>query len=202
MKTCYLIVGAIGSGKSAIADVVLSDPALQHVEYIASDSYKKKYFDQTKSADNRGYRCADELVFVRIEQLCRTEHDFAYEFSPTNPNKIETIKHLLQKYNYAAVVIFVGTESRDINLARCRLRETRGFDAVSEDKIKNRYDQALSRALEMLLLATKTYFIDNSQQVPKVVATVVGNEFAVFDPACRWFRKHVQQKLISAGETQ
>jgi predicted ABC-type ATPase len=202
MKTSYLVVGAIGSGKSAISDFILSDQAFQHVEYVASDGYKSKYFAQAKTGDNRGYRCADGLVFFRIEQLCKAGADFAYEFAPTNANKIATVKHLLHKYGYAAVVLFVGTESRDINLARCRLREARGLDAVPGEKVKNRYDQALSRAVEMMLLARKTYFIDNSQQVPKIVATVAGNELVVFDPACTWFRKHVQQKLISTGETQ
>lgn len=202
MKTSYLIVGAIGTGKSAIADVILSDQTLQHLEYVASDAYKSKYFSQAKAGDNRGYRCADELAFFRIEQLCKAGTDFAYEFAPTNSNKIATIKHLLHEYSYTAVVLFVGTETRDINLTRCNTREATGLDAVPRDKIKSRYDQALNRAVEMMLLAQKTYFIDNSQQIPKVVATVVGNELAVFDPACRWFKKHIQQKLMSAGETQ
>ncbi len=196
MKTCYLVVGAIGSGKSAISDFILSDPALEHVEYVASDAYKRRHFDLTTASRDRGYRCADELAFIRMEQLGKDGKDFAYELSPTNANKIDTLKRLLRKHSYTAVVFFVGTEHVDINLARCTLREGMGFDAVPGEKVQSRHERTLSRAIEMALLGRKTYFIDNSRQVPRVVATIAGNELAVFDPECTWFRQHVQRRLI------
>lgn len=196
MRTAYLIIGSIGSGKSVIGDFILSDPALDNLEYVGSDIYKYKFFGKGTDDDKRGYRCADELAFYRIEQICKTDRDFAYEFCPTNSNKIETIKHLLRKYEYSVVVFFVGTEGNEINIARCKNREVNGADPVRNDKIKSRYDQALNRALEMIQLSTTIYFIDNSMETPRMIASVSDAAISVFDDTCGWFKKYIQQKLV------
>ena len=162
MKTVYLILGAIGSGKSLIADFILSDPIFKNVEYVGSDIYKKKFFDQDSKNKKSGYRCADELAFHRIEQICKSKADFFYEFCPTNSNKIETIKYLLRKYGYTVKAFFIGTENKEINVNRCLLRERGGGDSVSVEKVRNRYDEALIRVIEMADFSHKMYFIDNS----------------------------------------
>jgi predicted ABC-type ATPase len=100
MKTTYLIMGAIGSGKSAVADFILSSNEFDNIDYVGSDIYKRKYFNQNIKSDKLGYRCADELVFYRIENICKSKMDFAYELCPTNVNKIETIKNIIKKYDY------------------------------------------------------------------------------------------------------
>jgi len=196
MRTAYLIVGAIGSGKSMIGDFILSDPALDDLEYVGSDIYKHKFFGDGTSDFKRGYRCADELAFYRIEQICKTDRDFAYEFCPTNSNKIETIKHLLRKYEYSAVIFFVGTERNEINIVRCKNREANGADPVAGDKIKSRYDQVLNRALEMIQLSKTIYFIDNSMETPRMIASIADNAISIFDDTCKWFKKHIQEKLV------
>lgn len=40
MKTLYLVVGSIGSGKSAVAGLLLSSPVFKRAEYIGADLYK------------------------------------------------------------------------------------------------------------------------------------------------------------------
>ena len=196
MRTAYLIMGSIGSGKTAIADFVLSDPALDNLEYVGSDIYKHKFFGTATDDFKRGYRCADELAFYRIEQICKTNRDFAYEFCPTNSNKIETIKHLLRKYEYSVVIFFVGTERNEINMVRCKNREATGADPVPGDKIKSRYDQVLNRALEMIQLSKTIYFIDNSMETPRMIASISDNAISIFDDTCGWFKTHIQQKLV------
>jgi predicted ABC-type ATPase len=196
MRIAYLIIGPIGSGKSVIGDFILSDPALDHLEYVGSDIYKQKFFGKATDDGKRGYRCADELAFYRIEQICKTDRDFAYEFCPTNSNKIETIKHLLRKYEYSVVIFFVGTERNEINIARCKSRVANGADPVPDDKIKSRYDQALNRALEMIQLSKTIYFIDNSMETPRMIASISDNAISILDDTCRWFKKYIQQKLV------
>lgn len=197
MKTVYLILGSIGSGKSVVADFILSNKIFENIEYVGSDIYKKKYFDLDVGIDERGYRCADELVFHRIEQICKSESDFMYEFCPTNLNKIQTIKHLVQKYNYKIISFFIGTESKEINVERCKSREKNGADEVSEEKVIRRYSEALNRVIEITDFSSKMYFIDNSQDIPKLIAYLLDGELKILDSTCKWFKNNIQKKIIN-----
>ena len=196
MKTAYLVLGSIGSGKSVFADFILSDATFENIEYVGSDMYKKKYFDSDVKIDKRGYRAADELVFYRIEQICTSGNDFVYEFSPTNLNKIETIKHILKKYNYKIVAFFIGTENQEINVTRCKNREQNGADRVPEEKVRRRYSDALNRVIDIVDLSQKTYFIDNSKETPKIVAHLTDNNLIILDNTCKWFYHNIKPKLI------
>lgn len=195
MNTVYLILGSIGSGKSVVADFILSDRTLGKIEYVGSDLYKRTYFNQEIEFNKIGYRCSDELVFYRIEQICQSKNDFIYELCPTNLNKIETLKYIIRKYNYKIIAFFVGTESEEINIKRCESREKDGADLVSVEKIKKRYSEALSRVIEFIDLAEKMYFIDNSKETPQIVSYIIENKIEVFDENCIWFNTNIVQKL-------
>jgi predicted ABC-type ATPase len=195
MSTVYLIVGPIGGGKSAVADFILADGALKTLEYVGSDVYKSAFFNSHTNNTERSYRCADDLAFYRIEQICKTGQDFMYEFCPTNPNKLETLKYLLRKYSYRVISFFVSTENEEINLVRCANRAQHGADGVPAEKIRNRYGQALSRALELTQFSNTIYFVDNSRDTPRLVACITDDALSVADDACDWFEKHVKHKL-------
>ena len=195
MNTVYLILGSIGSGKSVVADFILSDRTFEKIEYVGSDLYKRTYFNQEIEFNKIGYRCSDELAFYRIEQICRSKNDFIYELCPTNLNKIETLKYIIQKYNYKIIAFFVGTESEEINVKRCENREKDGGDIVPVEKIKKRYSEALSRVIEFIDLAEKMYFIDNSKETPQIVSSIIDNKIELFDENCIWFNTNIVQKL-------
>ena len=192
----YLILGSVGSGKSVVADFILSSHTFGDIEYVSSDIYKNIYFNRDIEVDKRGYRCADELVFYRIEQICQSKNDFVYEFCPTNLNKIETLKYILGKYDYKIVAFFVGTENNEINIKRCKSREKEGADKVPEDKIRNRYSEAFIRVIELINLAEKIYFIDNSNEIPQMISYIIDNKIMILNDACKWFSKNIEQKLI------
>jgi len=197
MKTVYLILGSIGSGKSVVADFILSNKVFENIEYVGSDVYKKKYFDFDVGINERGYRCADELVFHRIEQICKSERDFMYEFCPTNLNKIHTIKYIVQKYNYKIISFFIGTERKEINVERCKSREINGADEVSEEKVIRRYSEALNRVIEITDISSRMYFIDNSNEIPKIIAYLFEGELEILDSTCNWFKNNIQKKIIN-----
>jgi len=189
MKTIYLILGSIGSGKSVVSDYISSDTTFANIEYVGSDIYKKRYFDRDVKIDKKGYRCADELAFYRIEQICQSEKDFLFEFCPTDLNKVETIKRILRKHDYKIVAFFIGTENKEINVERCKKRENDGADNVSEEKIKSRYTEAMIRVFEIADQAEKMYFIDNSMEIPKLIACLDDNILTLYEDTCKWFNK-------------
>jgi len=195
MKEAFLILGSIGSGKSVVADFLLSDHTFEDIEYLGSDIYKTQFFDFDINVDDRGYRCADELVFYRLEQICKHGRSFVFEFCPTNLNKIETTRHILRKYAYNVTTFFVATENKEINVDRCKDRESAGADRVPERKVRNRYDEVLNRAIEMVALSNKIYFIDNSTEVPRLVARLTGRSLLLLDDSCKWFARYVLEKL-------
>jgi predicted ABC-type ATPase len=196
MKTIHLVLGAIASGKSSISEKVLSQDA--SIEYVCADTYKTKFFDVPVAGENAskvGYRCADELLFYRIEDLCSQGKDFVLEFCPTNRNKFETIKYYARLYEYTIISYFVGTDDVKINLSRSKKREKDGGDYVSEQKIKIRYEDAYNSILEIMCISKRVYFIDNSEEKLTVVALLNKKTFTVYNPGCHWFKTRVQEKI-------
>ena len=196
MNKVYLVLGSIGSGKSVISDFLLSHQEFSQIEYIGSDAYKKKYFDSQGEKKKRGYRCADELVFARMEQVCLSGQDFLFELCPTNLNKIRTLKSICSNVNYQIVSFFIGTNNVNINVSRCKARESAGGDTVDETKIKKRYFEALTHILELLRMSETMYFVDNSNEIPLLVASILGDKIHVFRDNCTWFNNYVTAKLI------
>lgn len=191
MKTVYLIIGAIGSGKSVISDFLLSIPQLEGLEYIGFDIYKKLFFDFSIENDKRGYRCADELFFYRLEQLCKLNSDFVFELCPTNGNKIEKIKYLISKYEYNIITIYVGIDDVTINIRRCKQRETEGYDYVHERKIKRRFLEAQKGLFEFLYISKVIYFVDNSNEYPSLIAKYWNKEYCLYKSNCQWFNDNI-----------
>lgn len=197
-KTIYLVLGAIASGKSTVSKKILSNDS--EIEYVCADVYKKSLFDISVSGENAskiGYRCADELLFFRIEELCAKGESFILEFCPTNRNKFETIKYYAKLYKYQIVSYFVGTDNVNINLSRNQEREKNGGDHVPEQKIKIRYEDAFNSILEIMCISKMVYFIDNSNEQHKVVACVDKRTVSVFEQDCYWFKNRVKKKIIN-----
>jgi predicted ABC-type ATPase len=95
------------------------------------------------------------------------------------------------------VALFIGTNSYDINIARCKNRENEGADKVSIEKIKGRYKEALNRIVEFTAIAEKIYFIDNSITKPRVVSYSTKRDFLVLDKDCQWFNRNLKNKLLN-----
>ena len=87
MKTLFLVVGAIGSGKSSVCKYLFSESKLGKIVFIASDEYKKKYF-------------ADELMMEALEMAATDNNveNILVEFCPMRQNKIRTILSIVNKY--------------------------------------------------------------------------------------------------------
>jgi len=196
MRTALIVLGSIGCGKSTISEYLMSTPDFKQFEFIGFDIYKKKYFDSDVKKDKRGYRCADELAFQRIDQVCSDGLDFLFEFCPTNRNKFRSIKSICTKYGYHIIAVFIGTNNAIINLSRCKERISRGADLVSETKIKKRYFESMSNILEIIRMSDITFFIDNSAEYPKLIAQIAQYKVYVYDRNCLWFKTNVLSKLI------
>ncbi len=199
-KQIYLILGAIASGKSSLLKKI-NLPNDKEIEYLCADNYKKLYFeDGINKHLKKAYRCADELLFYRMEALCSNRENMILEFCPTNRNKFETIKYYARKYNYSIVSYYVGTDNVSINLFRNEERESVGGDHVPSEKIKSRYEDAFNSVLEIACISKIMYFIDNSTNKYRLIAKLQNNKFWCYANDCDWFNTRVKLKLINQGE--
>ena len=193
----YLVLGAIASGKSYISKHILQE--LPDIEYLCADSYKVNYFDYRTPSDNsiKAYRCADELLFYRVDKLCHDGVDFILEFCPSNRNKFDTIKFYSQMHKYDVISYFVGTDNVEINLERAHQRIEQRGDSIPDDKISSRYLSAFNSILEIINISKSTCFIDNSEDNPKMIAIQKKNRFHILMNDCEWFNKRVKRKIIN-----
>jgi predicted ABC-type ATPase len=138
-----------------------------------------------------------------MKKTFRDGMDFMYELCPTNYNKIESLKNMLNEYaQYRIVGFFVGTEDVQTNIKRVTGRENKGADSVNNVKITRRYSDALSRVLELLDFVDTLYFIDNStddENGIRVVSKYQKHKFNMYVDNCRWFNKMIRDKILSAG---
>lgn len=197
-KCIHLVLGSVASGKSSISKKILSNNG--DVEFLCADLYKSAFFNTlvTKDCQNKvGYRCADELLFYRLEELCIEGKELILEFCPTNRNKFETIKYYAKQYSYNIISYFVGTDDVNLNIQRNVKRELEGCDYVSIQKIKSRYDNTFNSILEIMCISKKVYFIDNSDEKFRVVALLSKKTFHIFELDCEWFNNKVKKKIIN-----
>lgn len=193
----YLVLGAIASGKSQVSKQILQESS--EIEYLCADSYKTTFFNYQAPSDNsiKAYRCADELLFYRVDKLCHDGVDFILEFCPTNRNKFDTIKYYSQMYKYDIISYFVGTDDVEINLERAHQRIEQGGDQISDDKISSRYQSAFNSILEIVNISKSTCFIDNSGETLKMIAIQKKNRFHILMNNCEWFNKRVKRKILN-----
>ncbi|MCI8412611.1 MAG: ATP-binding protein [Clostridia bacterium] len=190
MKTLFLVVGAIGSGKSSVCKYLFSEGKLGKIVFIASDEYKKKYFNEEVTKWNKGYRAADELMMEALE-LAATDNNvenILVEFCPMRQNKIRTILSIVNKYNLKVVLLLVHTDNADINLGRISVRNETS-DKVDPKKVLQSHEYVFINAFIFMESASSVYFIDNSKQTPKVVSFLKNNTMSIIDSKCRWVKK-------------
>ena len=190
MKTLFLVVGAIGSGKSSVCKYLFSENKLGKIVFIASDEYKKKYFNVEVTKVNKGYRAADELMMEALEMAAtdNSVENILVEFCPIRQNKIRTILSIVNKYNLKIVLFLVHTEGSDINVSRTSARNETS-DKVDEKKVLQSYEYVFINSFIFMESASSVYFIDNSKQTQKVVGFLKNNTMSILDTKCRWVKK-------------
>lgn len=196
MKTLYIIIGAIGSGKSKICNDIFSNKKIDDIVYLSADAYKKRYFDIEVTTVNNGYRAADELMMEAFEMALEDKNinNIVVEFCPLKQNKIQTILALISKYKLNIIVLFVHTEYAEIN--RKRIEERNGSsDEVDLNKVLQSHNYVFINFFLFIEVAKEVYFIDNSKGKPKTVGYLLNNKLSVLETKCIWLNK-VKEKLI------
>lgn len=144
-----VFAGPNGSGKSTITGMARTVGA-----YINADDIK------------RASHCSDLEAAVKAEELreraLSEKQDFTFETVLSTERNLNLLRRAKER-GYFIRCIYVLTVSADINVARVQLRSASGGHDVPEDKIRIRYERALSLIPELVEVCDIVHIYDNTE---------------------------------------
>ncbi len=162
-----LIAGANGSGKSTLTssnpDIFASIPLLD------PDAIARTI--QSTVAGPSAIAAARQAL-QSIEQHLRDGRDFAVETTLSGKNYLRVILDA-RALGFEVVLIYIGTETVETNLARIANRVLAGGHNIPETDVRRRYQRSLSNALIAITRADHVILFDNStEQGYQLVAVI------------------------------
>ena len=181
--TVIALVGPNGSGKSSIARLLgftnaragdrryrgrlVVDNATSEIVFplVNADEIAKqiKKHHPDESWDNCNADAAKEAAQMR-RALSEAMLDFGFETVGSHPSKVEFLTELKAR-GYVIVILFVTTESADINVCRVEQRRRYGGHDVPIDKVRNRYIRTMSYFSDYLEVSDLMVVYDNSKDL-------------------------------------
>ena len=147
----FVFAGANGSGKSTMTDLIL--PTLGSIRYINADNIKAS----SSLSDMDAAKLAESLREESLIERC----NFAFETVMSTDRNLNLLKRA-KKLGYFVKVVYVVTESPDINKVRVSSRADSGGHSVPEDKIVSRYYKSQSLMPEVIGVSDICHIYDNS----------------------------------------
>lgn len=158
-----VVAGPNGSGKSIVTEILRSsyDWSKGLLEINPDKIAQDEFGDwNDPSAIKKAANRADE---IREECLAKSK-SLLFETVLSTPGKIDFIRRA-KLAGYFIRMIFVATESPEINKLRIEWRVEQGGHSVPEDKIESRYIKSLNLSIEAARLADRAYFVDNTRDI-------------------------------------
>ena len=154
-KTMVVVyAGPNGSGKSTITSML--DPV---GEYINADDIKM--------VNNCSDLEAAEFAQNRREHCIANHKDFTFETVLSTKRNLELLK-AAKANDYFIRCFYVLTASSDVNVARVQNRVNNGGHGVPEEKIRSRYDKALTLIPELIPVCDICNIYDNTENLFRI----------------------------------
>ena len=171
----YCFAGPNGSGKSTIVNNFINENQLGNIPFVNADIIARNeklahigdYFARNKFA-------ADIAESLRNYYL-ENNQDFIFETVMSHPSKIEFLERAkIQGCNIH--LVYVITQSPDINVARVAKRVSEGGHDVPEDKTRARYARCLELLPRVLEIADDAIIYDNSLDFQTMLSALKSKE--------------------------
>lgn len=156
-----VFAGPNGSGKSTLAEEMRAhDPGFPRL-YINADDIAR--------AKKMGPREATvEAARQRAEAMARRV-SFATETVMSTAEKIAFLKSA-KRAGYEIALLYITTQSRNINIKRIQTRVRMGGHDVPPDKTSSRYDRSMTFLAEALKIVNVATIYNNSFEHPLLIA--------------------------------
>jgi predicted ABC-type ATPase len=159
MTRLLLFVGPNGSGKSTITSRMFDYYGIPPQQYINADEIAKTLTEGTQEERERAaFRHARNL---RQEYRQRGQ-SFAFETVFSHPSTLIDMQEC-RKAGFDIVVLFVTTQSVEINIARVARRFQSGGHDVPLDKIRSRYERVMGLLPRIIEETDQGVVYDNSE---------------------------------------
>lgn len=153
----FAVVGPNGSGKSSS---VFETGIDKRIVFVNPDDIARTEYGHIQDENERNY-LAWMSCNAQRDALLATKHTFGFETVGSHPSKVEFLEKA-KSLGYVVTLLFVSTESPDINIERIRQRMERGGHGVPDEKVRLRYERTLSLLPRYFSVADIAVIWDNS----------------------------------------
>jgi predicted ABC-type ATPase len=176
-----VIAGANGAGKSTLTNSEF--PIFSQFPVLDPDVVAKTIQSTVEEASPIA---AGRQVLHSIERFLDEKRSFAIETTLSGKNYLRTMTEARQR-EFQVILVYIGTESVEINITRIANRVLAGGHNVPETDVRRRYIRSFENLLLAIDRADEVILFDNSTDQGYQL-TGVGNadQFQWMEPLPRW----------------
>jgi len=179
-----ILAGSNGSGKSTLTSSVREE--FQQAPILDPDAIAKSIRDTLQGTDSDIE--AGKKVLRRAEELIESNQSFTVETTLSGSTYLRMAARA-KDAGFLIAVIFVGTNSVEINIERVKARVQKGGHDVPEADQRRRYPRTLANMKKLLPLADLVVILDNSSQQGYSLVTAGHRGFMHwYEPIPEWAR--------------
>ncbi|MFZ4116190.1 MAG: zeta toxin family protein [Chthoniobacterales bacterium] len=157
-----VIAGPNGSGKTTATKILCS----KYPEWtnalieVNPDTIAQQEFGDWNNVHSirKAAERADKIREECLQERC----GLLFETVLSMPDKVDFIRRA-KKAGFFIRLVYVATDSPEINTLRVAWRVEQGGHTVPEEKIYSRYERSLKLAIEVAKIVDRAYFVDNSK---------------------------------------
>ena len=154
-----IVAGPNGSGKTSVTAKILKHEWIEGCEYINPDNMARDMFGDWNSPE-AVVQAACHAAKVR-EECIANGRGLIFETVMSAPDKISFVQQAKQK-GYFIRLLFIATDSPQINAARIARRVMSGGHDVPIRKIISRYSKSIANCHVLVSVVDRLYVYDNS----------------------------------------
>lgn len=184
MPTLTIIAGANGAGKSTITR--FGRELFQLHPVLDPDTTSK--MNQIVGSSPGSPIEAGRTILRMANELLRKRESFSVETTLSGRTYLRMMRDA-KKPGYEIRLVYIGTETVEINIERVRARVRAGGHDIPEADQRRRYPRSLRNLRTAIELADQAIVFDNSSpEGPRKIAIKDNGGLEIFASIPKWFR--------------